>query len=186
MATTWWRPALTTLFLVIVCSALTEARAIGSLLYDFKTSTLLGKPAELGIGRSKLTLVVGVASYCGYAHQYQGLEKLHRELSGKGFAVLELPSDDGEQEPDTSQEIADFRRLKCNVTFPMFARIVTRSGRQQSPIYTFLAASGHLPAWNFSKYLVSRDRKVVASYPSDVTPESPKLRGAITKALASH
>ena len=67
----------------------------------------------------------------------------------------------------------------------MFAKVVTLAGRQQSPVYTFLGASGHLPAWNFSKYLIGKDGKVIAFYPSDVTPESPELRRAITKALAS-
>ena len=67
----------------------------------------------------------------------------------------------------------------------MFAKVVTKPGREQSPIYTFLGASGHLPAWNFSKYLIDKDGKVIAFYPSDVTPESPELHRAITKALAA-
>ena len=157
-----------------------------SSFYDLKTNTLLGKPADLGAYRGKVTLVVNVASYCGYTPQYEGLEKLHRELQGKGFAVLGFPSNDfGEQEPGTAQEIAEFCKLTYDVTFPMFAKVVTKPGRQQSPVYTFLGASGHLPAWNFSKYLIGKDGKVIAFYPSDVTPESPELRRAIAKALAA-
>ena len=156
-------------------------------LYDLKTQTLLGKPADLGDFRGKVTLVVNVASYCGYTPQYKGLEALHRELKDKGFAVLGFPSNDfGNQEPGTAQEIAEFCRLTYGVTFPMFSKVVTKAGADQSPIYKFLGASGHLPAWNFSKYLVGKDGRIIAFYPSDVTPEAPELRGAITKALASN
>ena len=183
--TIWTRPALTALSLFTACAALAAGATVSS-FYDLGTTTLLGKPADLGIYRGKVTLVVNVASYCGYTPQYQGLEKLHRELAGKGFAVLGFPSNDfGEQEPGSAQEIADFCRRTYDVTFPMFAKVVTTPGRQQSPIYTFLGASGHLPAWNFSKYLIGKDGKVIAFYPSDVTPESPELRRAITTALAA-
>jgi glutathione peroxidase len=155
--------------------------------YDLKTQTLVGnKPVDLGTYRGKVTLVVNVASYCGYTPQYRGLEALHRELQPKGFAVLGFPSNDfGEQEPGTAQEIADFCRLTYDVTFPMFAKVVTQPGPAQSPIYAFLGRSGRLPSWNFGKYLVGKDGQVVAFFPSDVTPESAQLRTAITKALAT-
>jgi glutathione peroxidase len=152
--------------------------------YDFKTTTLLGKPADLAEYKGKVTLVVNVASYCGYTPQYKGLEALHRELKDKGFAVLGFPSNDfGEQEPGSGEEIAQFCRLTYDVTFPMFAKVVT-AGAGQSPIYKFLGTSGHLPQWNFAKYLVAKDGHIIAFYPSDVTPESAQLRTAIAKALA--
>jgi len=161
--------------------------AAGSSFYDLKTETLLGKPADLGIYRGKVTLVVNVASYCGYTPQYQGLEKLHRDLSPKGFAVLGFPSNDfGEQEPGSPQEIADFCRRTYDVTFPMFAKVSTMAGASQSPIYRFLGKSGNLPSWNFAKYLIGKDGRVVAFFPSDVTPEAPELRAAIGKALAAN
>jgi glutathione peroxidase len=183
--TIWTRRALAVIPLFTTVAALAAGAAVSS-FYDFKTNTLLGKPADLGMYRGKVTLVVNVASYCGYTPQYKGLEKLHRELEGKGFAVLGFPSNDfGEQEPGSPQEIAEFCKLTYDVTFPMFAKVVTKSGREQSPIYSFLGGSGHLPAWNFSKYLIGKDGKVIAFFPSDVTPESRELRGAITKALAA-
>ena len=155
--------------------------------YDLKTDTLLGKPADLADYRGKVTLVVNVASYCGYTPQYKGLEQLHRELKGKGFAVLGFPSNDfGEQEPGTGEEIATFCKLTYDVTFPMFAKVVTMAGAGQSPIYMYLGATGHLPAWNFSKYLVGKDGKVRAFFPSEVTPESATLRRAIAEALAAN
>ena len=155
-----------------------------SSFYDLKTSYLDGKPADLGVFRGKVTLAVNVASKCGFTPQYEGLEKLNRELAPKGFAVLGFPSNDfGAQEPGSAQEIAQFCKLTYGVTFPMFEKLVTKAGKGQSPIYEFLGTSGNLPKWNFSKYVIGKDGKVVAFFPSDVTPESPELRGAITKAL---
>jgi glutathione peroxidase len=154
-------------------------------LYDLRTSYLDGTPADLGVFRGKVTLAVNVASQCGFTPQYEGLEKLHRELSGRGFSVLGFPSNDfGEQEPGTAQEIATFCKLTYDVTFPMFSKLVTVAGPGQSPIYRFLGASGHLPAWNFGKYVVGKDGRVVAFFPSEVTPDAPELRRAITSALA--
>ncbi len=154
--------------------------------YDLKTRTLDGKPADLSQYRGTVNLVVNVASYCGYTPQYTGLEKLHRELKAKGFNVLGFPSNDfGEQEPGTAQQIAEFCRLTYDVTFPMFEKVVTRNGPGQSAVYSFLGKSGNLPAWNFSKYVVDKEGRVVAFFPSDVTPEDPKLRAAIARALAA-
>jgi glutathione peroxidase len=153
--------------------------------YDFQTKTLTGEPANLAQYKGKVTLVVNVASKCGFTKQYAGLEKLHRELSAKGFAVLGFPSNDfGGQEPGTAAEIQEFCKLTYDVTFPMFAKLVTKAGPDQSPIYTYLGATGNLPAWNFSKYVIGKDGKVQAFFPSKVTPESPELREAIDKALA--
>jgi glutathione peroxidase len=154
--------------------------------YDLKTRTLDGKPADLAQYRGNVSLVVNVASFCGYTPQYAGLEKLHREMKGQGVNVLGFPSNDfGEQEPGTAEEIATFCKLTYDVSFPMFEKVVTRSGAGQSPVYAFLGRSGNLPAWNFSKYVVDRTGRVVAFFPSDVTPEDSRLRGAIAKALAA-
>ena len=176
---------------VVSLAAISALSAAGSgapvsSFYELKTSYLDGKPADLGVFRGKVTLAVNVASKCGFTPQYEGLEKLNRELAPKGFAVLGFPSNDfGGQEPGTAQEIAQFCKLTYDVTFPMFEKLVTKPGKAQSPIYQFLGTSGHLPAWNFSKYVIGKDGKIVAFFPSDVTPESPELRGAIAKALAA-
>lgn len=154
--------------------------------YDLETQSLDGAPGNLAQYKGKVSLVVNVASKCGFTPQYEGLEALQREMKGKGFNVLGFPSNDfGGQEPGTAQEIATFCRLTYGVTFPMFEKVVTRKGAGQSPIYAFLGASGSLPAWNFSKYVVNKQGKVVAFFPSEVTPEDPKLRAAIAKALGS-
>jgi glutathione peroxidase len=154
--------------------------------YDLTTMSLDGKPGNLAQYKGQVSLVVNVASKCGYTPQYEGLEQLQREMKGKAFNVLGFPSNDfGGQEPGTAQEIATFCKLTYGVTFPMFEKVVTRKGTDQSPIYTFLGSSGSLPAWNFSKYVVDKQGKVVAFFPSQVTPEDPALRAAIAKALAS-
>ena len=166
-------------------STATNAQQTAS-FYDLKTMTLAGRPADLSQYRGKVSLVVNVASKCGYTPQYAGLEKLHRDWKGKGFNVLGFPSNDfGGQEPGTAQEIAEFCRLTYDVTFPMFEKVVTKKGAGQSPVYGFLGQSGHLPAWNFSKYVIDKQGRIVAFFPSDVTPEDADLRAAITKALAN-
>jgi glutathione peroxidase len=154
--------------------------------YDLQTKTLKGEPGNLASYRGKVSLVVNVASKCGFTPQYEGLEKLQKEKGGKDFNVLGFPSNDfGGQEPGTAQEIEQFCKLTYGVTFPMFEKVVTKAGPTQSPIYSFLGATGNLPAWNFSKYVVDKEGKVVAFFPSKVTPDSPELRAAIDKALAA-
>jgi glutathione peroxidase len=158
--------------------------AAGS-FYSLKTTTLDGRPADLAQFAGKVTLVVNVASQCGFTPQYKGLEALHRELSPKGFSVLGFPSNDfGGQEPGSPEEIRSFCQKNYGVTFPMFAKLVTKTGSQQSPIYAFLGSGGKLPSWNFAKYVVGKDGKVIAFFPSNVSPEAKELRDAIDSALA--
>ena len=156
-----------------------QPRAAGgtvSSFYDLKTMALDGKPGDLTQYKGKVSLVVNVASKCGFTPQYEGLEKLQREMKGKGFNVLGFPSNDfGGQEPGTAQEIATFCRLTYDVTFPMFEKVVTRKGAGQSPVYAFLGSSGNLPAWNFAKYVVDKQGRITAFFESKVTPEHPDL-----------
>jgi glutathione peroxidase len=153
-------------------------------LYSLRAKSLQGQPVDLAQYEGKVTLVVNVASECGFTPQYAGLEKLHRELSSRGFSVLGFPSNEfGAQEPGSPQEIATFCEKNYGVSFPLFEKLQTKAGPGQSPIYEFLGRSGKLPTWNFAKYLVGKDGKVIQSYPSKVAPESPELRDAILTAL---
>ena len=171
--------------LVLVAAAAAISAQSGS-FYDLKTKTLLGKNGDLAQYKGKVSLVVNVASKCGFTPQYEGLEKLQREMKGKPFNVLGFPSNDfGQQEPGSAEEIAQFCRLTYDVTFPMFEKVVTKRESGQSPIYVFLGQSGHLPAWNFSKYVVDKQGRITAFFPSEVTPEDSRLRDAIAKALAN-
>jgi glutathione peroxidase len=170
--------------MVFMTAAAGSGTAQQASFYDLPTRTLDGRPGGLAQYRGNVSVIVNVASFCGYTPQYAGLEKLYRDLKGKGVVVLGFPSNDfGEQEPGSAQEIASFCRTNYDVTFPLFEKVVTRAGAGQSPVYAFLGRSGNLPAWNFAKYVVGRDGRVVAFFPSDVTPEDPRLRAAITNAL---
>jgi glutathione peroxidase len=154
-------------------------------LYSLKTTTLAGKPADLGQFAGKVTLAVNVASQCGFTPQYKGLQALYQDLAPKGFAVLGFPSNEfGGQEPGGPEEIQTFCEKNYGVSFPMFSKLVTKPGPEQSPIYAYLTRIGSAPNWNFCKYLVGKDGKVIAFFPSKVTPESKELRDAIEAALA--
>ncbi len=171
---------------LFVPAAAQQPRTSTMSFYDLKSNTLLGKPGNLAQYKGKVSLVVNVASKCGFTPQYEGLEGLQREMKGKAFNVLGFPSNDfGAQEPGSPEEIAQFCKLTYDVTFPMFEKVVTKSGAGQSPIYAFLGNTGNLPAWNFAKYVVDKRGQVVAFFPSEVTPEDPQLRDAIARALAN-
>jgi glutathione peroxidase len=154
--------------------------------YDVKTTHLDGTPADLGAFRNTVTLVVNVASECGFTPQYAGLQKLHDELSGRGFAVLGFPSNEfGGQEPGSPEQIRSFCERNYGVTFPLFAKGETKPGAGQSPVYAFLTRSGDVPNWNFCKYLVGRNGEVRAFFPSNVAPDDRTLRQAVDEALAA-
>ena len=168
----------------VLASVTMSANAEVTSFYDLKTTTLAGKPAELKQYAGKVALVVNVASKCGYTPQYKGLQALYTELAPKGFVILGFPSNDfGGQEPGTAEEIKTFCELNYGVTFPLFSKVVTKPGPEQSPLYAWLGQSGNLPKWNFSKYLIGKDGKVIGFYPSAVKPDAPELRAAIETAL---
>ena len=154
-------------------------------LYSLKTTALDGKPADLVQYKGKVALAVNVASQCGLTPQYAGLEKLHEELKGRGFTVLGFPSNDfGGQEPGTPEEISTFCKKNYGVTFPMFSKLVTKAGPEQSPIYGLLGKGRELPSWNFAKYVIGKDGRVVAFFNSKVPPDDKALREAIEGELA--
>ena len=174
----------------LLCAAIltgigmTAGAEVGGSFYEMKTTTLDGKPADLKDYAGKVTLVVNVASRCGYTPQYKGLQALYSELAPKGFVILGFPSNDfGGQEPGTAEEIKTFCQMNYGVTFPLFSKVVTKAGPDQSPIYSWLGQTGNLPKWNFSKYLIGKDGKVIGFYPSAVKPDAPELRAAIEQAL---
>ncbi len=132
-------------------------------------------------------LVVNVASYCGYTPQYQGLEELNQEYGDKGLRVMGFPCNDfGAQEPGTNEEIAEFCETKYGVSFDMFDKVHAK-GADQHPLYQTLTNSvepqGDV-AWNFEKFLISKEGEVVARFGSGVTPTSPELVQAIEAELA--
>ena len=142
-------------------------------------------PQNLCQYAGKVALVVNTASYCGYTSQYQGLEDLYAKYKARGLVVLGFPSNDfGKQEPGSSKEIADFCFNTYGVKFPMFSKSVV-SGASPNPLYQSLAKlTGAKPQWNFHKYLIDRNGKVIANFASEVGPQSPQVIVAIEKALS--
>ena len=141
-------------------------------------------PQNLCQYAGKVVLVVNTASFCGFTSQYEGLEALYAKYQSKGLVVLGFPSNDfGAQEPGSSKVIADFCFNNYGVKFPMFSKTVVK-GAQRNALYEDLfQATKVAPGWNFHKYLIDRRGKVVANYPSEITPNSAGIVSGIEKAL---
>ncbi|HBK46502.1 MAG TPA: glutathione peroxidase [Xanthomonadaceae bacterium] len=164
--------------------------ASGSLLaaplLDLSYRPLAGK-APVNLNQrygGKVLLVVNTASKCGFTPQYEGLEALQTRFAARGFSVLGFPSNDFKgQEPGSEKDIQEFCTLTYGVKFPMFEKVHVL-GDQATPLYKQLTAdTGVAPGWNFHKYLVSRDGRVVAQFPSKVRPDDPALLAAIEREL---
>jgi glutathione peroxidase len=142
-------------------------------------------PQDLCQYAGKVVLIVNTASYCGFTNQYKGLEELYAKYSSRGLVVLGFPSNDfGKQEPGSSKEIADFCFNTYGVKFPMFAKSSV-TGAEANPLHaSLIKLTGQAPKWNFTKYLIDRQGKVVEYFPSKVTPEDSAFVGKIEHALA--
>jgi len=160
-----------------------------STLHDFSQTTLDGKTRALSDFKGKPVLVVNVASRCGLTPQYAGLQKLQETYGARGFNVLGFPCNQFMgQEPGTEKEIAEFCTKNYGVTFPMFAKLEV-NGAGRAPLFAWLTAEKTAPdgpgdiAWNFGKFLIGKDGKVVARFNPRVAPDAPELVAAIEKAL---
>jgi glutathione peroxidase len=158
---------------------------------DIPVNTLAGQPSSLGELDAGTLLVVNVASRCGLTPQYAGLEELHKRFAGRGFSVAGFPCNQfGGQEPGSPEEIAEFCSANYGVTFPMFEKIEV-NGAGRHAIYAALAGAPDADGeagdiqWNFEKFLVGRDGRVLARFRPGTTPDSPELVGAIEASLAS-
>ena len=166
--------------------AQTPAGEAPGTLWAFTPDTLEGKPAPLAQWKGQVALVVNTASKCGLTPQYKGLEALYREKKGGGFVILGFPSNDFMgQEPGTAAEIRTFCDTNYQVSFPLFAKVKVK-GDAKDGLYAWLTGGGlEEPTWNFTKYLVGRDGKVVARFGPKTEPDDPELRAAIDKALGA-
>jgi glutathione peroxidase len=155
---------------------------------QFKTKSLDGQDVDLSKYKGKVLLIVNTASRCGYTPQYKGLEALHEKYGKDGLAVLGFPCNQFLfQEPGTAEQIKDFCSTKYHVTFDMFEKIDV-NGAKQAPLYKWLESSEATStpgpiSWNFEKFLIGRDGKVIGRYKSKVKPESKELTSAIEAAL---
>jgi glutathione peroxidase len=153
---------------------------------NFTVKSIDGKEVNLGEYKGKVLLVVNVASKCGYTPQYKGLEALYEKYKDQGLVVLGFPCNQfGNQEPGDESQIMEFCSSKYLVTFPMFAKIDV-NGAKANPFYKSLKAKAPTPGeikWNFEKFLVAKDGKVVGRYGSKVKPEDAQFTAVIEKEL---
>jgi glutathione peroxidase len=167
--------------------ALVGSPKVPETIYAFRMKNIDGKEVPLSKYKGKVLLVVNVASYCGNTPQYKGLEKLYAEQEKNGLEVLGFPANQfGAQEPGSDAEIKEFCSKTYSVTFPMFSKIVVK-GEGEHPLYQWLIANASRHEdieWNFAKFLIGRDGKVVARFGPRVQPDSPEIAEAIQKALA--
>jgi glutathione peroxidase len=156
-----------------------------SSIYDFTLKSIDGKPTPLAEFKGKVVLLVNVASKCGFTPQYAGLEKLYEQYKDRGFVIVGVPANNfGGQEPGTNEEIKTFCSRNYNVSFPMMSKVSVK-GDDKTPLYQYLTeSSGGEIKWNFTKFLVDKNGKVVARFEPKVTPDSPEVTSAIEKALA--
>ncbi|WP_229733795.1 glutathione peroxidase [Pontibacter amylolyticus] len=151
--------------------------------YSFKIESLEGKEIDFSKFKGKKVLVVNTASECGYTPQYADLQKLH-ETHGDKVVILGFPANNfGGQEPGSQEEIAAFCQKNYGVTFQMMEKVSVK-GDDQHPLYQWLAKNSpnhEEPGWNFSKYLIDENGKVVAFYPSKVKPMGEEILAAIQK-----
>ena len=158
-------------------------RKVPMSLHAISLNTLAGTPQSLAAYKGRVVLAVNVASECGYTPQYAGLQKLYAEWKDRGLVVLGFPCNQfGGQEPGSAGDIQTFCRKNYGVTFPLFEKLEVK-GPEKAPVYQFLTASHGEPAWNFHKYLVGKDGRVLQAFGSGVAPDSPELKAALEAAL---
>lgn len=170
--------------LLIMATSLFAASGV----YSFTLNSIDGKPVPLADYKGKVVLLVNVASQCGYTPQYSALEAIYEKYKDQGFVILGFPANNfGAQEPGTNEEIKTFCTRKYSVTFPMYSKISVK-GEDQAPLYAYLTKqtapgiAGDIK-WNFTKFLVDREGKVVQRFEPAVTPDSKEVTGAIEKQL---
>ena len=155
--------------------------------FDFPVTGIQGEPDLLGSLRGKVVLAVNVASRCGYTPQYAGLERLQAELADEGFAVVGFPCNQfGGQEPGSDAEIREFCSTRYDVTFPLASKLEV-NGADRHPLYAWLTSAANGFAgdiqWNFEKFLIGRDGRILRRYPSGTQPEDNGLRTDIVETL---
>ncbi len=155
-----------------------------SSVYEFTMNSIDGQPLPLSSFKGKVLLIVNVASFCGFTPQYEQLEAEYEKYKDQGFVIAGFPANNfGAQEPGTNEEIKTFCSRKYNVKFPIYSKISVK-GPDKAPLYQYLTetAGGEIK-WNFTKFLIDRNGKIIARFESPVKPDSPEVISAIEKAL---
>ncbi|MBS3961685.1 MAG: glutathione peroxidase [Sandarakinorhabdus sp.] len=156
--------------------------------HDFTLTRIDGRPLPMQAYRGKVVLLVNTASMCGFTPQYEGLQKLQKDYGPRGFTVIGVPSGDfGGQEHDSADKIVEFCETNFGITFPLTEKSSV-TGPRAAPIYQWAKAtlaSQNVPKWNFHKFLIGKDGRLIAGYHSKVRPDSPEMKRAIETALRS-
>jgi len=176
----------TALLLGIAMTAASQADEKTPPVLDFKMKSLGGKEVDLSKYKGKVVLMVNTASKCGYTPQYEQLQEVFEEYGPKGLEVVGFPCNQfGKQEPGSAADISEFCKQNYGVTFDMFDKIDV-NGDNAAPLYKYLTSkaedSGPVK-WNFEKFLIGKDGKILARYRSKVSPDDPKVIKAIEAAL---
>jgi len=151
--------------------------------HEFTMNSITGQPVALKQFAGKPILFVNVASKCGYTPQYTGLEELYRKYKDQGLVIVGVPANNfGSQEPGSNEEIATFCKRTYDVSFPMMSKVEVK-GASIAPLYGYLTKTGGDVKWNFTKFLVGKDGKVIERFEPGVDPLDAKMTGAIEKAL---
>ncbi|WP_353198297.1 glutathione peroxidase [Sandarakinorhabdus sp.] len=157
-------------------------------LHEFNLKTIDGKPMPMAQYKGKVVLLVNTASMCGFTPQYEGLQQLHDSYKAKGFTVIGVPSGDfGDQEYGSNSEVKQFCESKFGIKFPMTEKAVVK-GAKAIPVYKWAAntlGESQTPQWNFHKYLIGKDGKLIAAFGTKTTPTSPEVMAAVAKALTA-
>jgi len=175
--------------LLIAISLMTTLAVRAGSIYDISVKNIDGKATNLSAYKGKVMLIVNVASHCGYTPQYTALEATYKKYSDKGFAILGFPCNQfGGQEPGSNEEIKQFCSSKYAVTFPLYDKIDV-NGANRNALYDLLAGKeSSFPGdikWNFTKFLIGKDGKIIKRFESKVTPDSPEVIAAVEAALAA-
>ncbi|HYO80347.1 MAG TPA: glutathione peroxidase [Bryobacteraceae bacterium] len=169
--------------LALAATLATSAFA-ASTVHEFTLKGIDGNQVPLSQYKGKALLFVNVASQCGYTPQYAGLQALYEKYKDRGLVIIGVPANDfGSQEPGTDTEIKEFCSRKYNVTFPMMSKVSVK-GSGMTPLYTYLTQTGGDVKWNFTKFLVDKEGRIVERFESKVKPDAPELTAAVEKTLS--
>jgi glutathione peroxidase len=173
--------------ILTAAAVVAPAGAGGGSAYDFEFQSIDGSPMKFADWRGKVMLVVNTASFCGYTKQYAGLQELWSKYEAKGLVVVGVPSNDfGGQEPNAEGEIKKFCQGAFGVTFPLTSKQVV-TGDSAHPFYKWAASTAGpdgVPGWNFHKYLIGRDGRMISAFSTRLAPMSADVTSAVEKALA--
>jgi glutathione peroxidase len=175
--------------LLVALCVMAGVAAGASSVHEFTMKALDGKQLPLASFKGKVILVVNVASQCGYTYQYESLQALYVKYKDRGLVLAGFPANNfGGQEPGSDEEIGAFCKSKFGVTFPMFSKISVK-GADKAPLYQFLTDSKANPKtggeiqWNFTKFLVDRNGKIIRRFEPEVEPDSKEIEAAVEAAL---